>query len=84
MCNKKNMSEKEMVKQLYLNTIIGKRSKFLRGYVSYSDYCEWVNKMAKHLLELGFSTQEMSFIVQQAEDKANILVKGNILGTKRD
>lgn len=79
---KKNLSEKEMVRQLYLKTIVGKRIKFLRGNVSYSDYCEWVNKMAKHLLELGFSMREMSFIVQQAEEKANNSVKGTVNDNK--
>ena len=79
----KNLSEKEIVKQLYLKTIIGKRCKFLRSTISYSEYNKWLNQMAKHLIELGFTVKEMSFIVQQAEDKANILVRGNILGNKK-
>ena len=81
---KRNISEKELVKRLYLNTIIGKKSKLLRGNLEQSEYRDWINAMAKNLLELNFSVREMSFIVQQAEDHANSSMIGKNPNRKKN
>ncbi|WP_066415242.1 hypothetical protein [Sutcliffiella cohnii] len=66
----KNLTEKEMVRQLYLNSIMKRRIKVLNNKETFTKYSDWVNKMAKDLLELGFSFQETQYIVNQAEDRA--------------